>query len=75
MYTEIDELCSGSRTIDAIVIRKAMEKRRASIRQRFHRRDEDTIDILEQLLIFNPGKRLSAEQALAHPFISRWVRT
>ncbi|XP_061086174.1 mitogen-activated protein kinase 15-like [Conger conger] len=32
----------------------------------------DALDLLQQLLVFNPDKRLSAEQALQHPYICRF---
>jgi len=34
--------------------------------------DEDTIDFLENLLTFNPKKRLTAIQALAHPYLQQF---
>lgn len=33
----------------------------------------DAIDLLEKLMVFNPDKRLTAEQALRHPYVARWV--
>lgn len=30
------------------------------------------LDLLKKLLVFNPDKRLTAEQALQHPYVSRW---
>ncbi|KAK7086136.1 Mitogen-activated protein kinase 15 [Halocaridina rubra] len=35
----------------------------------------DAIDLVEKLLVFNPEKRLTAEQALKHPFVSRFHNT
>jgi len=32
---------------------------------------EDALHLLTQLLHFNPDKRLSADQALRHPFVKR----
>ena len=31
----------------------------------------DAIDLVEKLLLFNPDKRLTAEEALKHPYVSR----
>lgn len=31
----------------------------------------EALDLLKQLLAFTPGKRLSAEQALQHPYVQR----
>lgn len=37
----------------------------------------DALDLLKGLLVFNPDKRLTAEQALQHPYVSRywWLKT
>ncbi|XP_076032521.1 extracellular signal-regulated kinase 2-like [Oratosquilla oratoria] len=32
----------------------------------------DAIDLVEKLLVFNPDKRLNAEQALRHPYVARF---
>jgi len=34
--------------------------------------DNDAIDMLRQLLTFNPAKRMTAAQALAHPYVSQF---
>jgi len=34
--------------------------------------DEDAIDLLAKLLFFNPDKRMTAQQALDHPFVSQF---
>jgi len=35
----------------------------------------DALDLLHALLQFNPEKRLSAEQALKHPYVKRYIFT
>ncbi|XP_064107490.1 extracellular signal-regulated kinase 2-like [Macrobrachium nipponense] len=35
----------------------------------------DAIDLVEKLLVFSPDKRLTAEQALKHPFVARFHNT
>ena len=34
--------------------------------------DADALDLLKGLLVFNPEKRLTAEQCLQHPYVSRY---
>jgi len=34
--------------------------------------DADSIDLLQKLLMFNPSKRLNAEEALEHPYVSQF---
>lgn len=34
---------------------------------------DDALDLLNKLLVFNPLKRLNAEQALEHEYVSRYV--
>lgn len=36
---------------------------------------EDALDLINNLLLFNPYKRLTAEQALEHAYISRYTET
>ena len=33
---------------------------------------EDSVDLMKKLLRFNPDKRLTAEQALKHPYVRRF---
>jgi len=38
----------------------------------FPNADEDALDLLHKLLMFNPNKRITAEEALAHPYLSQF---
>lgn len=44
--------------------------RRKSLREVVPRLDADGLDLLENILIYVPGKRISAKRALQHPFFS-----
>ena len=35
-------------------------------------RSEDALDLLRRLLVFNPAERLSAAEALAHPYVAQF---
>ncbi|GAB4821651.1 hypothetical protein N2152v2_008697 [Parachlorella kessleri] len=43
---------------------------RADVRQYFPGANPAAIDLLERLLVFNPSRRLTCEQALAHPYMA-----
>ena len=38
----------------------------------FKNADEIALDLIEKLIVFRPSKRLSAEEALDHPFFKRF---
>ena len=42
------------------------------LRDMFPTASDDAIDLLKNLLQFNPGKRLTAEQALQHPYVAQF---
>lgn len=48
------------------------ESERRPLTDIFAKVDAETIDFLEKLLQFNPQKRLTAEQALAHPYLKQF---
>ncbi|KAI8331951.1 mitogen-activated protein kinase HOG1 [Chlamydoabsidia padenii] len=39
-------------------------------RQRFEGQDSEAIDLLEKMLMFDPRKRINAEEALSHPYLA-----
>ncbi|XP_072110451.1 mitogen-activated protein kinase 15 isoform X2 [Mobula birostris] len=57
----------------ASVVRKVLTRPRTSIDQLLpSSTPPDALDLLNKLLIFNPVYRLTAEQALGHPYLSRF---
>ena len=42
------------------------------LRDLFPSASEEALDMIKNLLVFNPGKRLSAEQALQHPYVAQF---
>ena len=42
------------------------------LRDMFPTASEDAIDLIKNLLQFNPNKRLTAEQALQHPYVAQF---
>jgi len=42
------------------------------LRDIFPTASDDALDLLKSLLVFNPNKRLTAEQALKHPYVAQF---
>lgn len=51
-------------------IRNLPKKKPIPFKQLFPKAKKDELDILSKMLVFNPKKRISAEEALAHPYFS-----
>ncbi|XP_051872985.1 mitogen-activated protein kinase 15 isoform X3 [Pristis pectinata] len=57
----------------ASVVQKILTRPRTSIDQLLpSTTPSDALDLLNKLLVFNPDHRLTAEQALGHPYLSRF---
>ena len=44
--------------------------RKKNIKNFFPNADDECLDLIQKLLAFNPSKRLTVEQALAHPYVA-----
>jgi mitogen-activated protein kinase 15 len=49
--------------------------RKQNLKSVFANASEDALDFLKRLLLFNPNKRLTVEQALNHPYMKDFVGT
>lgn len=54
-------------TLETIVIKKSR-----SLQDMFRNAPPDALDLMTKLLQFNPDKRLSAEEALRHPYVAQF---
>ncbi len=70
-YNEVKNEC-GIQQIDYDDLLQEKIKKKKNIMQMLagHTNDEVAIDLLLKLLVFNPKKRLTAEEALEHPYVA-----
>ncbi|KAK3089406.1 hypothetical protein FSP39_003376 [Pinctada imbricata] len=54
------------------VLEKASSKSKKSIEDLLPDAPKDGVDLLRRLIQFNPDKRITADEALRHPFVSRF---
>ncbi|KAK3600390.1 hypothetical protein CHS0354_016006 [Potamilus streckersoni] len=54
------------------VLEKASIRPRKNLEEMFTDAPKDALDLLKKLLHFNPDKRITAEEALRHPYVSRF---
>lgn len=54
------------------MIKNTMNAQRVPLRTILGDVPADALDLVEKLLIFNPHRRLNAEEALEHPYVSRF---
>ena len=55
-----------------IIIPCAIYRQRYHIESLFTNSDSDALDLVKKLLVFNPERRLTSEEALRHPYVRRF---
>lgn len=55
-----------------VMVETTPVSQKKSAKDMYPKADDDAIDLLNHLLCFNPKKRLTAEQALEHPYLSQF---
>jgi len=66
------ELDTINAATDFSIIESMSAKKKYSFSQFFKGASKEALDFLRRTLIFDPSKRLSAEQALKHPFVRQF---
>jgi len=54
------------------IISSVKDTKQINFAEKFHGVDKDAIDLLKKCLKFNPLERINAEEALQHPFVSKF---
>ncbi|XP_060067257.1 uncharacterized protein LOC132547520 [Ylistrum balloti] len=54
------------------VLRQRSKAPKHSLKSNFKDFSSDAVDLLEKLLVFCPGQRVMAEEALAHPYLQKY---
>ncbi|XP_043923321.1 mitogen-activated protein kinase 15 [Protopterus annectens] len=68
-----EDILSIKSDYGASVIQKMMSRQRMPFEELLPANtSEDAMDLIKKLLVFNPEKRLNAEEALRHPYVRRF---
>lgn len=72
--TEIDSINSpfAKTMLESVIAPQTNKNKKKSIRDMFSNIEPEAIDLLNRLLVFDPQKRLSAKEALAHPYLAQF---
>lgn len=66
VHTDVDSLCSG---YASSLLEKSMTVAKQPLKSLLASAPPQAVDLLEKLLVLNPHKRLTAQQALEHPYV------
>lgn len=69
IFLDIDSVKS---TFSTSLLDKALMKGRKSLNELLPDAPPDALDLVKRILVFNPDKRLTAEEALAHPYMAKF---
>lgn len=61
-----------SQVVDTMLLNLQYSYPRMNLEEKLEGAPPDAIDLIKQLLVFNPNNRLTAEQALNHPYVAQF---
>ncbi|XP_062506587.1 extracellular signal-regulated kinase 2-like [Corticium candelabrum] len=67
-----EDVDSLNATFAQQALQQKRSQRKSSLNERLHFVPPEALHLLEQLLVWNPKKRLTADQAIAHPYVKRF---
>ncbi|XP_006823265.1 uncharacterized protein LOC100369249 [Saccoglossus kowalevskii] len=67
-----DDIISIQSEYGASLLDRSIVKHRKEFEEILHKAPLDAVDLIRKLLYFNPDKRLTAEEALEHPYVARF---
>mmetsp|Transcript_61205 Transcript_61205/g.70129 ORF Transcript_61205/g.70129 Transcript_61205/m.70129 type:complete len:364 (+) Transcript_61205:129-1220(+) len=67
-----DDIDSVESNLAGTMLESLPQTNGKSFRKVFPNAPDDALDLLKNLLQFNPGRRLTAEEALRHPYVSQF---
>jgi mitogen-activated protein kinase 15 len=67
-----EDVASIKSSLASTMLESLPSTRQKSFHATFPGANENAIDLLKNLLVFNPKKRLSVEQALSHPYVAQF---